>query len=97
MRLEFTRRFALVIALGAVAVSALVTGERVEAASFTVINTNDAGPGSLRQAILDANALGGTDNIDFNIPGAVPHTIQPQYQRPRAGHEGRDYPSFGCA
>ena len=27
----------------------------VSAATFTVTNTNDAGPGSLRQAILDAN------------------------------------------
>jgi Right handed beta helix region len=44
-----------------------------------VVNTLDAGPGSLRQAILDANAhsnvLGVPDNIVFNIPGAGPHTI----------------------
>ena len=26
-------------------------------ADFTVINTDDSGPGSLRQAILDANAM----------------------------------------
>ena len=47
------------------------------ASSFVVTNTNDAGPGSLRQAILDANASPGTDVIGFNIPGAGPHTIQP--------------------
>ncbi len=47
------------------------------AATFTVTNTNDSGAGSLRQAILDANASGGTDTIAFNIPGAGPHTIQP--------------------
>jgi len=35
--------------------------------TFTVTNTNDSGAGSLRQAILDANALGGVDTIVFNI------------------------------
>ena len=32
---------------------------------------------SLREAILNANFLTGTDNIHFNIPGTGPHTIQP--------------------
>ncbi len=45
------------------------------AATFTVLNTNDAGGGSLRQAILDANANGAADIIEFNIAGAGPHTI----------------------
>lgn len=49
----------------------------VQAATFTVANTGDSGAGSLRQAILDANANAGTDTIDFNIPGVGPHTIQP--------------------
>jgi len=44
-------------------------------ATFTVTNTNNSGSGSLRQAILDANALGGTDTIDFNISGGGPHVI----------------------
>ena len=43
---------------------------------FTVINTNDSGSGSLRQAILDANSMGG-GTIQFNIPGAGVHTISP--------------------
>jgi len=47
------------------------------AATFTVVNTNDSGAGSLRQAILDANANPGMDTIAFNIPGAVVHTITP--------------------
>ena len=51
-------------------------------ATFTVTNTNDAGPGSLRQAILDANASAGLDTIDFNIPGAGPHTIRPASDLP---------------
>lgn len=33
--------------------------------TFTTTNTNDAGVGSLRKAILDANALAGADNIRF--------------------------------
>jgi hypothetical protein len=44
-------------------------------ASFTVTNTNDSGAGSLRQAIIDANALAGADTIDFNIAGGGPQTI----------------------
>jgi len=45
------------------------------AATFTVTNTNDAGAGSLRQAILDAEAAPGADTIHFNIPGPGVHTI----------------------
>ena len=40
------------------------------AATFTVINTDDSGAGSLRQAILDANATAGADTIAFNVSGA---------------------------
>src|SRR5262245_39397811 len=43
--------------------------------TFTVTNTTTTGPGSFRQAILDANANPGADNIVFNIPGAGVHTI----------------------
>src|SRR6185295_18755785 len=43
-------------------------------ATFTVTSTNDAGAGSLRQAIIDANAAAGTDLIDFSI-GAGAQTI----------------------
>ena len=46
-------------------------------AAFTVTNTNDAGAGSLRDAIDQANAAAGADTIDFNIAGAGPHTIAP--------------------
>jgi hypothetical protein len=41
---------------------------------FTVTNTNDSGTGSLRQAITDANGMGG-GTITFNIPGGGVHTI----------------------
>jgi hypothetical protein len=46
-------------------------------ATFTVTNTNDSGAGSLRQAIIDANAAAGLDTIAFTIPGAGVQTIAP--------------------
>ena len=51
-------------------------------AIFSVTNTGDLGAGSLRQAILDANAAIGADTIDFAITGAGVHTIAPQTQLP---------------
>jgi hypothetical protein len=48
---------------------------------FLVTNTSDSGAGSLRQAIMDANATpntpSGPDEIHFNIPGAGVQTITP--------------------
>ncbi len=38
--------------------------------SFVVTNTNNHGAGSLREAIINANATLGTDTITFNIPGS---------------------------
>jgi hypothetical protein len=43
---------------------------------FTVTNTLDADPGSLRQAILDSNGTPGVNTIDFAIAGTGVHTIQ---------------------
>jgi hypothetical protein len=43
---------------------------------FTVTNTNDTGTGSLRQAITDANGMGG-GTINFSIAGSGVHTISP--------------------
>lgn len=42
----------------------------VQAANFVVTSNADSGPGTLRQAILDANANGTTvlDYISFNLP-----------------------------
>jgi hypothetical protein len=44
--------------------------------TFTVLNLVDSGAGSLRQAILDANASTGADVIDFakNVKGTIPLT-----------------------
>jgi hypothetical protein len=50
---------------------------RAVPATFVVLTPDDAGPGSLRQAILDANAAPGADAIAFDIPGAGVHTIAP--------------------
>ncbi|MFC1540089.1 kelch repeat-containing protein [Gemmatimonadota bacterium] len=48
------------------------------ASSFIVVtNMDDSGAGSLRQAILEANLEPEKDVIQFEIPGAGPHTIQP--------------------
>ncbi len=45
--------------------------------SLEVTKTGDSGFGSLRDAIVCANNLTGTDTITFNIPGTGPHTITP--------------------
>ena len=44
---------------------------------LAVTNTGDSGFGSLREAILCANATPGIDLVTFNIPGSGQHTIQP--------------------
>lgn len=44
-------------------------------ATFTVTNTNDSGIGSLRQAVLDANAAAGADEIVFRLRGSGAKTI----------------------
>jgi len=60
-----------------------------QADTFTVTNAANSGAGSLRQAILNANAMqvtAGTlcapHTIEFAIPGAGPHTIQPMSALP---------------
>jgi hypothetical protein len=69
---------------------AALISDPTRADTFVVSNTMDAGAGSLRQAILDANAKQNTGathcaphTIAFNIPGAGPHTIRPLSVLPR--------------
>src|SRR5262245_27374800 len=51
---------------------------RLAPAVFVVTNLKDSGNGSLRQAILDANAQPvGTDTIQFNLKGTGVQTIAP--------------------
>ncbi|PYJ08552.1 MAG: hypothetical protein DME25_01225 [Verrucomicrobia bacterium] len=47
------------------------------AATLQVTTTNDSGAGSLRQAILDANATNGLDTITFKISSPSLFTISP--------------------
>lgn len=46
--------------------SSLVLASTVPAATFTVTTPFDSGPGTLRQAVLDANANAGADIINFD-------------------------------
>src|SRR3954451_178385 len=45
--------------------------ERHLLAAFIVANLGDAGPGSLRQALLDANHTAGADRVDFRVAGEI--------------------------
>jgi hypothetical protein len=49
----------------------------LKAATFVVTTAADSGPGSLRQAMLDANATSTPDEIDFNISPPGVHVITP--------------------
>jgi len=49
----------------------LATAFGLRAVTFTVTSTNNSGAGSLRQAILDANATVGVDTIEFGITNAA--------------------------
>lgn len=68
------QQYALAIILGVILFGGL--GSNVEsAATYTVINTDDSGLGSLREAITNADANPGADLIQFNIPGGGVQTI----------------------
>ena len=60
--------------------------DRTLLSTFSVSNTDDHGPGSLRQAIVDANNnanVGGfPDEIDFEIPGSGLQVISPTSSLP---------------
>ncbi len=60
----------------------LVAWSIASADTFVVVNTNDSGAGSLREAMDAANANLGPDTIEFKIPGDGPHTIQPNSELP---------------
>jgi hypothetical protein len=64
------------------AVEALEGREMPSATTFWVTNANDSGPGSLRDAIAQANANPGADTIKFSIGTGV-KTIAPLSALPR--------------
>jgi hypothetical protein len=69
-----TRAMARGLAIGVV----LAGAGPAAAATFTVTNTNDSGPGSLRQALTDANAAAGADDIAFTVvPPATISLLDP--------------------
>jgi hypothetical protein len=83
---KFRKRLGRDAVVAAVLFASAVTAR---ATTFTVTNTSDSGPGSLRQAITDANSNAGPDAIHFNIPGSDPNcdaggvcTIAPASQLP---------------
>jgi len=72
------------VLLALMAASLMMAAEPAHAeTTFTVKNTNDIGAGSLRQAILNANATSGADTIEFDIPGSGVQTIAPAAALPR--------------
>ncbi len=88
MRLDLDAHDDLVILRpGATAPTVVTT---LAATTRVVTNTNDSGPGSLRQAILDANADMEDDLITFDIPGPGPHTIMPVTDLPAIVPVGPD-------
>ena len=48
------------------AISSCLVAATAHGATFTVTNLNDSGAGSLRQAVIDANAAAGADTIAFD-------------------------------
>jgi hypothetical protein len=76
---KYRSALAVLICVTAVAINVVrgvVSAAVVPGSVFTVTNTNDSGPGSLRQAILDANSSPGSDTIAFNLLGPS-RTIRP--------------------
>ncbi|HEV2806662.1 MAG TPA: right-handed parallel beta-helix repeat-containing protein [Chthoniobacterales bacterium] len=63
-------------ALRFIALAVLLLAGTVKAATLTVTNTNDSGPGSLRQAFVDANNAAGEDIVVFDLPAGSDRVIQ---------------------
>jgi len=74
---DFPMRWFMIAACALGAVFFGSTTASVSVSVFPVENTLDSGPGSFRQAILDANANPGSDMIVFDIEGSGPHVISP--------------------
>src|SRR5215212_8909146 len=62
------------LAGGAALGATVLFAPTADAATFTVTNNNDAGAGSLRDAIGSANADAVVDDINFSVSGVIPLT-----------------------
>src|SRR5829696_3269090 len=86
LRIRVRRKDRLMIRRRTRSARSVVLMEAVEGrtllSTYTVTNTNDAGAGSLRQAILDANKNLGTDTIVFKIGTGGLKTITPNSYLP---------------
>ncbi|MBA4372678.1 MAG: hypothetical protein C0402_07410 [Thermodesulfovibrio sp.] len=71
------KQFFLLIIIFGVFLCAGPVSNTASAATYTVTNTSDSDPGSLRDAITSANANPGADLIEFNISGGGVQTITP--------------------
>src|SRR3974390_880431 len=71
MRYSFSLAGGIPLAFAAAAACCFIP--HVLAAELLVSNNNDSGPGSLRQAVLDNNSLGGGNTITFSnvVAGAI--------------------------
>jgi hypothetical protein len=74
---------------------------RLLPSTFVVTITDDAGPGSLRQAILDSNATTGLNTIAFDIGDGGVQTIRPTSALPTITNpvviDGTTQPGYGGA
>jgi len=70
------------LAASAATAALALTAGTAQAATFTVVNANDTGPGSLRSALNSAESTGTADVIKFEIPGPGPHVITPSFPLP---------------
>jgi hypothetical protein len=85
--------------VGATSIGTSVAFNVIGPATFTVTNAADSGAGSLRQAIIDANANApAVDIIEFDIPGGPPtillSSVLPAITDPVHIH-GETQPLFG--
>jgi hypothetical protein len=73
MRYSFSLAGGIPLAFGAAAALCFCCTPHAVAADLLVSNNKDSGPGSLRQAVLDNNSLGGGNTIAFSniVTGAI--------------------------
>ena len=76
-RLRLLRAWLIIVLIS------VALGRSAPGAQFTVTTTADSGPGSLRQAIEDANNDFALDVIAFAIPSSGPQTISPRTALPQ--------------